>query len=235
MKWQKYAVSVGALLLLTALCMLLPNLHTLYTQVNRSHATVAPIDLTVPQPTDLSAAEVLRVLCDVGPQILLIESGQGPTRTQAVADCRQILNELLGQPQTNGEALQKVLSARLDAYSGVWIESYTCVALYNGRTVRFRVVSARFEDLCVLYEPNSHALIELALTHRQGVIEKADAENEYTSLLYQTTGVHAYYAALGLQNWEYDTYAYNNVKDGNQLFVGIRWGSGYISEEKWQS
>ncbi len=235
MKWRKYAISTAALLLLTALCMLLPNLHALYTRVNRSHATVAPIDLTVPQPTDLSAAEVLRALCDVGPQILLIESGQGPTRAEAAADCRQILNDLLGQPQTNGEALQKVLVARLDAYSAVWIESYTCVALYNGRTVRFRVVSAQFEDLLVLYEPDSHALIELTLTHRQGVIEKADAENEYTPLLYQTTAVHAYYAALGLQSWEYDAYAYNNVKDGTQLFVGIHWGSSYISEEKWQS
>ncbi len=231
MKWHKYVFSTGVLLLLTAFCMLLPNVYMLYAQVDRSHATIAPVDLEVPQPADLSAAEILRVMCDAGGNVLFIEDGATPpARAEAAGVCRDILNEVFGNPTTGSAPLLKRLSGRLDAYSHVWIDTYACVALYNNQPVRFTLVAAQFEDLYMCYEQNSRVLLELSVHNQGGVTEDVGQNNEYSALLYQSTGVQAYYAGLGLQASEYDYYAYNSAK-GVELYVGIQAHTGTSYEK----
>ncbi|MGI5896585.1 MAG: hypothetical protein ACOX6U_06475 [Oscillospiraceae bacterium] len=218
MKWIKYASSGFAILLLTTLVLLFPTAYQQYSLQKGSEIRFRELNL---EPTEqkLTQRQVLRLLCDNVANNVWSEVQNNKTTLEYKQDCKDILRAVFGE-ESSGK-LTVLLLDQLENSKTSTVKTFKFLTLSGDDIIDLNLVLARFGNLCLFYEEETKAALQIAVYDDR--IESSDpyAVNEYTSGLEGGENPFAYYDSLGMEDWEFDCYAYNSPS-GKKLFVGLR-------------
>ena len=217
MKWIKYASSGFAILLLTTLVLLFPTAYQQYSLQKGSEIRFRELSLESTEQK-LTQRQVLRLLCDNAANSAWSEVQNNKTTLEYKQDCKNILRAVFGE-ENSGE-LTALLLDQLENSKTSMVKTFKFLTLSGDDIIGLNLVLARFGSLYLFYEEETKAALQIAVYGDMLESSEVYTVNEYTSGQKDGKNPFAYYGSLGIEDWEFDCYAYNSPS-GKKLFVGL--------------
>lgn len=219
MKRTKYVLSGLAVLVCTALFLFAPTVYYRALDHKGTEATLRQISLEQSEQS-MTPQQTIQHIYSNGSNSIYSEIEDQRTKAECTADCRTIIPEVFGPADAPDSAITVKLLDIINNATLFETRTYKMLTLSGNEIISFNIVVATFDDLYIYYEQKTKMLLELAIYDYEVVDAEPYGENEYSEPLYHNTYYRAYYAALGLENWKYESFAGYDPK-GTMLHIGL--------------
>lgn len=217
MKWIKYAASGIAIVLLTALVLLFPDVYQRYSMQNGAALHFREINLEQSQQ-ELTQQRVLRILYENAANNVRSEVQNTKSIPEYKNDCKEILRAVFGE-ENSGE-LPSLLLNQLENARESTVKTFRFLTLSGEDIISLNLILARFDNLYLLYEEETKAAVQIAVYSNAFDLGEPYGVNEYTTGIESEKNYCSYYHSLGIKDGEFGYYAYNDPS-GTRFFVSL--------------